>query len=171
MPAYVGKFRVPVRIQLSSAEPLDGFFSVAPRSAIYQGSETLFELLNAPQRVLPFILERDGSVVLVTRQHLDWVEAGEDVDPKLVSPRPFMVTREETVAVEWLDGTRLQGRLPMELPDDLTRASDFMNSDEDFFQLVMESGTMLVNKLRLRAVQIFNASPRPTATIIEFPAA
>ena len=109
--------------------------------------------------------------MLVTRQHLDWVEAAEDADPELVSPRPFMVTREEVVAVEWLDGTRFEGRLPMELPNDINRASDYMNSDDDFFPLVMDSGTLLVNKLRLRAVRIFSASPRPAATIIEFPAA
>jgi hypothetical protein len=171
MPDYVGKLRVPVRLQLAGADALDGFLSVAPRSALYEGPETLFELLNAPQRVLPFILESDESVVLVMRQHLDWVEAGEDADPELVSPRPFRVTLEEIVAVEWLDGLQLQGRLPMELPSGGNRASNYMNSDEDFFPLVMESGTMLVNKLRLRAVRISSASPRPTANIIEFPAA
>ncbi|MGH7741213.1 MAG: hypothetical protein ACRENS_04250, partial [Candidatus Eiseniibacteriota bacterium] len=157
---------MPVRIQMPGADSLAGFLSVAPRSAIYEGSETLFELLNSPLRVLPFILASDESVLLVTRQHLEWVEAGEDADPELVSPRPYLVTREEVVAVEWLDGTLLKGRLPMELPDDINRASDYMNSDDDFFPLVMESGTMLVNKLRLRAVRIFSASPRPTATII-----
>lgn len=171
MAEYVGKLRVPVRIQLANADAVDGFLSVAPRSAIYEGSETLFELLNAPQRVLPFIVASDESVMLITRQHLDWVEAGEEVDPELVCPRPYMVTREEIVAVEWLDGTRLQGKLPMELPDDINRASDYMNNPDDFFPLVMTAGTMLVNKLRLRAVRIFSASPRPTATIIEFPAA
>jgi hypothetical protein len=171
MPDYVGKLRVPVRLQLAGAEPLDGFLSVSPCSALYEGPETLLELLNAPQRALPFILESDESVLLVMRQHLDWVEAGEDADPELVSPRPFRVTLEEIVAVEWLDGVRLEGRLPMELPSGANRASNYMNSDDDFFPLVTESGTMLVNKLRLRAVRIFTATPRPAANIIEFPAA
>lgn len=171
MAEYVGKLRVPVRLQLPGAEALEGFLSVAPRSALYEGPETLYELLNSPQRVLPFILASDESVLLVMREHVEWVEAGENADPVLVSPRPYLVTREELVAVEWLDGTQLQGRIPMELPNDINRASDYMNSDDDYFPLVMESGTMLVNKLQLRAVRIFSASPRPTARIIEFPAA
>jgi hypothetical protein len=171
MAEYIGKLRVPVRIQLPDTDALDGFLSVAPRSAIYEGPETLYELLNAPQRVLPFIVASDESVILICRQHLDWVEAAGDADPELLSPRPFMVTREEVVAVEWLDGMRLEGRLPMELPNDINRASDYMNNDDDFFPLVMESGTILVNKLRIRAVRIFTASPRPAAKIIEFPAA
>ena len=171
MAEYVGKLRIQVRIQMPSAEPIAGFLSVAPQSAIYDGPETLFELLNAPIRVLPFILASDGSVMLVTREHLDWIEASDEVDPELVSPRPYMVTREEVVAVEWLDGTRMQGKLPMELPDDINRASDYMNSDDDFFPLMVQGGCMLVNKRRLRAVRIFSASPRPSATIIEFPAA
>lgn len=171
MAEYIGKLRVPVRIQMPGADALFGFLSLAARSAIYEGPETLYELLNSPQRVLPFILANDNTVILVTRQYLDWVEAGEDADPELVSPRPYMVTREETVAVEWLDGTLFQGRLPMELPDDINRASDYMNSDDDFFPLVMATGIMLVNKLRVRAVRIFSASPRPAATIIEFPTA
>lgn len=171
MAEYIGKMRVPVRVRMPGTEPLGGFLSVAPQSAIYEGPETLFELLNAPLRVLPFILASDESVVLLIREHIDWVEAGEDVEPDLVSPRLFMVTREETVAVEWLDGSREQGRLPMELPNDINRASDYMNSDDDFFPLATHTGNMLVNKRRLRAVRIFSASPRPTATIIEFPAA
>ena len=171
MAEYIGKLRVPVRIQLSNTDALDGFLSVASRSAIYEGPETLFELLNAPQRVLPFIVAHDESVMLISRHQLDWVEAAGDADPALLSPRPYMVTREEVVAVEWLDGTRLEGRLPMELPNDINRASDYMNSDDDFFPLVMDSSTMLVNKLRIRAVHVFSSAPRNPATIIEFPAA
>lgn len=171
MAEYVGKLRVPVRIQLPNTDVLDGFLSVSPCSAIYEGSETLFELLNAPQRVLPFIVAGDESVMLITRQHLDWVEAAAHADPELVSPRPYLVTLEEVVAVEWLDGTRLEGRLPMELPNGANRASNYMNNDDDFFPLVMESRTMLVNKLRVRAVRIFSASQRPAANIVEFPAA
>jgi hypothetical protein len=169
MAAYIGKLRVPVRVQMPGTEPMPGFLSVGRQSPIYEGPETLFELLNAPLRVLPLILASDESVLLLVREHIDWVEAGKEVEPELVSPRPYMVTREETVAVEWLDGSRQRGRLPMELPNDINRASDYMNSDDDFFPLETAAGNMLINKRRLRAMRIFSASP--PATIIEFPAA
>ena len=171
MAHYVEKLRVPVTVRLFGGDSLEGWLSVAPHSAIREGPETLFELLNSPLRVLPFILASDESVMLVTRQYLDSVEPGPEADRELISPPHYLVTREELVAVEWLDGYRVEGRIPMELPRDLNRASDYLNGDEDFFPLITLEGTLLVNKLRLRGVRIFSASPWPAAAVLPFNAA
>ena len=43
------------------------------------------------------------------------------------------------------------------------RVSDFMNSPEDFFPLATSDGVYLVNKSRVREIQLFLTSPRPAA--------
>jgi hypothetical protein len=171
MAQYVEKMRVPVRVRLFGGEAFDGWLSVAPHSAIREGPETLHELLNSPVRVLPFILAEDESVMLLSREHLNSVEPTPEADPELVRPPHYLVTREEQVAVEWLDGHRAEGIIPMELPRDLNRASDYLNGDDDFFPLITADGTQLVNKLRLRGVRIFSESPRPEAVVLPFNAA
>lgn len=167
MPHFVEKRRVPVRVQCSGDEPMIGFLSVSPQSALHDGPETLLELLNTAVRVVPMILAADSSVLLLTRQYLDWVTPDPSVESDLVRPRQYMITREERVAVEWLDGGHTEGLVPMELPRDLNRASDFLNGQDDFFPLVTPSGTTLVNKSRIRAVRIFGMSPRPRASVFD----
>ena len=171
MAQYVEKARVPVTIQFFGGGAADGYLLVAPHSAIRVGPETLLEVLNSTQRVLPFILEQDESVMLVTREFIEVVAPDEDADPELVSAPHYLVTREEQVTLEWLDGRSAEGLVPMELPQDLNRASDYLNGEDDFFQLNTTSGTLLVNKRRLRGVRIFSASPLPAAMVIPFPAA
>ena len=51
----------------------------------------------------------------------------------------------------------------MELPEDLNRASDFLNGDGDFYPLMTRDGTVLINKTRVIDVQVFQESPLPVA--------
>jgi hypothetical protein len=167
MPHFVDKMRLPVRVQVSGEEPMIGFLSVSPQSALHEGPETLLELLNTAQRMVPLVMAADSSVLLLTREHLDWVAPDPSVATDLVRPRPYLVTREERVAAEWLDGRRVEGLMPMELPRELNRASDYLNGQDDFFPLVTPSGTLLVNKSRIRGVRIFGSSPRPRASVFD----
>ena len=61
------------------------------------------------------------------------------------------------------DGTMLDGVIQMELPEDLNRASDFLNGEGDFFPLVTLDGTVLINKSRMIDMQVFQESPLPVA--------
>jgi len=161
MTGYVHKHRAPVRVCLPGQDPVDGLFSLAPQSALHDGPETILELLNSPVRVIPFILTEHSTVLLLTRLNIDWVIAGHGVDPHLVSPKTYAVTREESVHITFNDGRGVSGLLQMELPQGMNRASDFLNTPEEFFPMRTRVGIVIVNKGRVRDVTVTQISPRP----------
>jgi hypothetical protein len=161
MPQYVEKIRVPVRLSAPGIADLRGEVALAARAAFRDGPETLLELLNSPQHVIPFMREPEDDVVLVNRLAIDWLSADESLEPSWIMPPPYRLTREERVEVAFLDGHKTTGTIPMELPQHLNRASDFLNGSEDFFALVTAEATVLVNKSRIAGVRLFQGSPRP----------
>lgn len=160
MPGFVEKLRVTVRLSVAGQAPYDAQLALFPVSESHAGPETLLERLNARTRVLPAKRAEDGAVVLVTREQVDWVEAGEDVEPRLVRPSTYLLTREEHVELRFVNGECMRGVLAMELPDAYNRASDFLNGDEDFFAFSVPSGTRLVNKARVLEVRILGVQGR-----------
>lgn len=149
MLGYVEKLRVPVRVALRGEQPVEGFLSLAPRAEMHEGPETVLERINQLNRFVPFHRAADGVCVLLTRRHIEYVEAAHDVDPALVRPSAFRTTREERVSVRLLGGGSFDGVISMEQPEEFNRTSDFLNGDEDFFPLQTESGTLLMNKWRV----------------------
>ena len=161
MPRYIDKIRVAVRVMMPHEQPVDGAFALGPQAEFHPGPETLLELLNTHQRVLPFHRERDAAMLLVTRLDIEWVEPGRGVTDALVWPPAWHVSREERVHVRLDSGRELSGRILIELPEELNRASDFLNTPDDFFPLVTTDGVRLVNKSRLSSMRVFEHSPRP----------
>ena len=159
MPGFVEKLRVPVRLCMAGQAPYDVQLSLFPVAEAHAGPETLLERLNAPTRVVPAVRADDDSVVLVTREQVDWIEAGSDVEPRLIRPAAYLLTREEHVELRLASGECVSGVLAMELPDAYNRASDFLNGDDDFFAFATSSGTRLVNKARVLEVRILTARP------------
>lgn len=159
MPGFVAKLRVPVRLCTAAQAPYDAHLSLFPLSEHHAGPETLLERLNTPTRVLQVVRGDDGSVVLVTRDQVDWVEAGPEVEMSLVRPSAYLHTREEHVEVLLASGESVTGILAMELPDAYNRASDFLNGEDDFFALSVPTGMRLVNKARVLEVRILSAMP------------
>jgi hypothetical protein len=161
MPQYVEKIRVPVRLRAAGMDDLRGEVALAARAALRDGPETLLELLNSPLRVIPFLREDDEDVVLVARTAIGWVAADPSLEPSWIMPPAYQLTREERVEVIFLDGTRRQGIIPMELPQHLNRASDFMNGSDEFFPLNTTDATVIVNKQRVAGVRLYQGSPKP----------
>jgi len=159
MPGFVAKLRVPVRLCMAAQAPYDAYLSLFPLSEHHAGPETLLERLNTRTRVLPAVRAEDATVVLVTRDQVDWIEAGSDVEPALIRPTAYLHTREEHVELRLVSGECMTGILAMELPDAYNRASDFLNGDEDYFALSLANGTRLVNKARVLEVRILSARP------------
>lgn len=155
---YVHKKRVPVRIAQSGHDPLDGFFALTPRDELGPG-ETILGLLNSSQRVIPFIVEGDGSIILLTRINLDWVIAGERADGSLVLPPDYRITREEPVELHFMNGSAIDGMMQIEGAPTHCRASDFLNADPDFYPVITRLGTLLVNKNRVRETRLATISP------------
>jgi hypothetical protein len=161
MPGYVQKIQVPVRVTQPGLEHTVGTLALAPQAQAHEGPETLLELLNGPLRMIPFIRGADQAVLLLTRLSIDWVEADAKVEPSWIRPRNARITREERVQLRLGDGRRIEGLLQVMLPGHLNRASDFLNAADDFFPLVTQSATVLVNKARVTGVRLFEVSPEP----------
>ncbi len=160
MPSYVDKLRVNLEVAEPGREPMRGMVSLAPRTSLHAGPETVLDLLNSKQRVIP-VTRPDGGTVIFTRLQIAWVRVAADLEPQLVWPESYRVSREESVLVEMEDGSRLAGRIQMELPADLNRTSDFLNGPGDFYPLVARAGIYLVNKAKMRAAALFEVSPLP----------
>ncbi len=160
MAQLVEKIQARVRVSRGEAEPLDGSVSLAPIARSHAGPQSLLELLNAPSRVIPIQCEADGLVLLLMRANVVWV-AAPGLDPELVCPPTYRVSREERVRLVFTDRSRVEGLIPMELPEDLNRTSDFLNQASDFFPLVTANGTLLVNKLCVRETLVYEDSPPP----------
>ena len=160
LPSYVEKIAVPASVVLPGGDRIDGNFALSPAAPFRDGPETLLELLNGTDRVLPFTLA-DGTVVLLSRPAIDWVEVEDGLDPSWVRPPTFWITREEEVELRLLDGRKIVGIVAMELPEHLNRISDYLNLPEDFFPVATRDGTRFVNKSRVAGVTLFESSPRP----------
>ncbi len=163
MPRYVEKLRAPVQLALSGQEPVAGFFSLFPAAEHHEGPETLLERLNAPQRMLPFHRAEDSAFTLVVRERIEWLAAAADTAPELLRPRWFIPTREERVRVRTAHGTTFEGILELEMPHEFNRASDFLNTEGDFFMLATAQGTIFLNKAMVLDVRVYEASPVPKA--------
>lgn len=161
MPEYIPKLRVPVTLAQSGKPPTDGYLSLAAHSALFPGPETLFERLNSAERVIPFHRAEDGAVLLVSRLEVEWVMAGAGVQDPQVYPPPHFPTAEERVRVRLKGGSTFEGMLHIELPEQLNRASDFLNGPEDFFPLITGRGLKLINKAQMIEVLVFENSPMP----------
>jgi hypothetical protein len=149
MPRYVEKIRVPVRLARLGAPPEPGTMALAPHAELHAGPETLMERLNTPTHVVPFQLPGSDVVLLVMRQHIEWVDADEGVEPRLVRPETYRATSQEQVRVRMAGGESFEGVLAIEMPDETNRPSDYLNGEDLFFPLRMPNGTRLVNKLRV----------------------
>lgn len=163
MPGYVQKLRAMVRVLLAGDDPVDGVLCLAPYARFHEGPQTLLELLNSGDRMIPLEVPEDGSVRMVTRTEIVWVAPHAGVEARLQRHTSFQVTNEERIRIRLIDGTSIEGLLQLELPSEFNRASDFLNMSEDFFALETTDGLLFVNKLRMREVRLFSASPLPVA--------
>jgi hypothetical protein len=163
MTQLVRKIEVPVRVSRAGEAPFDGRLFLSPDAPGHAGPQTILERLNTLDRVIPLARAGDGDILLLSGESLQWVAPGEDVDPALLCPPTWFVTREERVRLRFIDGVEVEGLLRIELPAEHTRASDFLNGPEDFFPLVTSGGILLVNKRRVLEVLVYESSPAPVA--------
>lgn len=161
MAQYVEKIRVPVRVSQPGCAPVDGYLALGPQAEFHAGPETILERLNAPDRVIPFQRGDDEQILLLNRRDIEWVAADPAVSTNLICPPNYVVTAEEDVHLRLMGGGTLEGRVPMELPQEMNRASDFMNAREDFFPLLTPFGVLVVNKQRVSSFELTKPSPAP----------
>jgi len=153
----IEKRHTPVRVCPQGGEPVDGSMCLGPRAEFHDGPETMLELLNSAKRVVPFIPDQ-GDVLLLTLRNIAWVLAGPGVDPATVIPPTYIVTREERVELCFADGRVMDGTIQMEVTEDFTRVSDFLNGEMRFFPVKTRVGLMLVNKYRVSVTRLLDSA-------------
>src|SRR5262245_57363562 len=134
MPGYVQKLRASVRVRVADDDPVDGVMCLAPYARFHDGPQTLLELLNSDDRMIPLEGLEDDGVCLLTRADIVWVGPHEGVEARLQRPAMTM-PNEERVRIRLYDGSVLEGLLQLERIGELNRASDFLNMRDDFFAL------------------------------------
>jgi len=160
MAGYVQKLRALVRVLLAGDEPVDGVMCLAPYSRSHDGPQTLFELLNSGDRMIPLEGLDDPAVHLLTRTEIVWAAPHAGVEARLQRPH-VKLQSEERVRIRLSDGSTVEGLLQLERIGELNRASDFLNLGDDFFAVETDDGLLFVNKLRVRDVRLFSAAPMP----------
>lgn len=162
MSRRIDKQQAHVRVSFAGGDPADGYLCLTPRAESRESAETMLDLLNSAKRVVPFLLQENGEVVLLSVRYVDWVLAGPGVDLATVVPPTYIVTREERVELCFADGRRMDGKIQIEVKDDFTRVSDFINSPERFYPVRTRLGLMLVNKERVSETRLIEAQKTNT---------
>lgn len=160
MKGYVQKLRATVRVLLAGDQPVDGVMCLAPYSHSHDGPQTLLELLNSGDRLIPLEGFDDESVHLLARSEIVWAAPHAGVEARLQRP-VVQAPSEERVRIRLSDGTTVEGMLQLERIGQLNRASDYLNLSSDFFAVETDEGLLFVNKLRVRDVRLFTSAPMP----------
>jgi hypothetical protein len=167
LPRYLDKIRIPVTVAQRELKPVEGHMFLLPIAEFHDGPETVLDLLNTAQHVVPFEPVSGDGVFLLTRMHVDWVRVRDAGFERFARPAHHEVTHAEPVEITLVDGQAVRGRIEMELPPDLNRASDFLNGAGDFYPLSTDIGTLIVNKRRVLRTRLFRASAAPIALFDE----
>ena len=159
MSHVIPKRKVAVRIRLTSGEGLEGEVFLDFIDPVHRGDQTLLDMLN--KDALWFPVATAAGVQVVNRFQVLTVEPGDGVEVGLVRRDSSAVFRRERVSLEIGDRT-VTGQIAMDLPDEFSRVSDFLNFPQNFFALETDHGPRLVAKrhvLSLRALEAPPAAP------------
>jgi hypothetical protein len=144
----VPKRKIAVLVRLQNGDTVAGHAFLDYIDVIHRGDQTLLDKLNDDFPWFPVTGDDDG-VEILNRRHVVLVQPGPDVPPDLVRPdleENAAHYRSESVMLR-LDGDlTLEGRIPMDLPEEFSRLSDFLNFPEDFFVVETDDGPVLVSK-------------------------
>ena len=135
---------IPARLLLTQGEPRTGEIFVSERVPHHDGPETALEMLNRPEGFFPFRIA-DGGVVLVAKAQT--VMLAVDHDVSIRDPHRRSVAKTVPLAVILADGSKLEGRATVELPQQSARLLDYLNAaGEPFFVVATAAATNFVNR-------------------------
>ena len=162
----IPKRKVPVVVQLVTGESLAGNVFLDYIDVIHRGEQTLLDKFNDEHGWFP--VRQDGGVVeVVNRARVMMVEPGLGVTPELVRKESAAVFREEQVTVKLSSEEVLVGRIAMDLPDEFSRVSDFLNFPQDFFSLETDDGPVIVSKRHVVSLVPHEEPPVPDSAADE----
>jgi hypothetical protein len=145
MSHVIPKRKVSVHVVLETGENLRGNLFLDFIDVIHRGEQTILDKLNDDYPWFALALE-DGPVSVVNRSKVVLVEPGAGVVPRMVRNDNSPVFRRERVTLKLAQDRTLVGQLAMDLPDEFSRVSDFLNFPQNFFALETDEGPVLVSK-------------------------
>jgi hypothetical protein len=147
MAYQVPMLEVAVTVAMAGLEPEDHFLYLAPYSERRAGSETVADYLNGPRRFFPML--GGGVPKMINRDQVAWVRY-----EKLPTVVELEVTIVERLTIlELIDGSRIEGVVPIDRPREQSRLSDVLNdTHEEFVRIDDDEDTYYVNKAFIRRV-------------------
>lgn len=140
----VPKCRVPVKLCGADGSVTRGSLFVDPATPRHAGQQTILERLNGPESFLVLEVGEGGQIEIFQKRHLLRVTPGADTPMDQVFVPEGLVTRQEDANLTLVNGSTMHGRIWMGLPHDRSRLSDFLNTGEEFFPLLIPGGIHLV---------------------------
>ena len=166
MSHVIPKREVAIQARLETGEILRGDIFLDYIDVIHRGEQTLLDKFNDDHGWFP-LRQDGGSVEVVNRERVMTVEPGRGVAPELVRKESAAVFREERVTVKLASEEVLVGRIAMDLPDEFSRVSDFLNFPQDFFALETDEGPVIVSKRHVVSLVPHEEPPVPDAAADE----
>ncbi len=152
MTGVIPKRQVAVRVRLVGGEERRGVVFLDFIDVIHRGEQTLLDKFNDDYAWFPFLRADGSGVEILFRDLVTQVEPDQGISAELVRKENSPVFRLESVALEVVDGRRLEGRIAMDLPDEFSRVSDFLNFPQNFFALETREGPILVSKRHVKSL-------------------
>jgi len=157
----IPKRKVAVLVRLRNGETVAGHVFLDYIDAVHRGDQTLLDKLNDDFSWFPLSGD-DGDVEILHRRHVELVQPGPDVPSDWVredleaSAEHY---RSETVTLRLESGLTLHGRIAMDLPEEFSRISDFLNFPQDFFAVETDDGAVLVSKTHVFSLAPHDSPP------------
>jgi hypothetical protein len=134
---------LPARVTLTQGKPRAGTIYVGARVPQHDGPETPLEMLNRADGFFPF-RPADGEILLVAKGQT--VALAIDHGP-IVDPDRLSAAKQLRLELVLANGATLSGRAAVELPEQHSRALDYLNATSaPFFELSTDESTHYVNR-------------------------
>lgn len=134
---------LPARVTLTTGKPRMGTIFVGARVPLHDGPETPLEMLNRPESFFPF-RPNDGEILLVAKGQTValTIDHGPIIDPDRLS-----AAKQVELELVFANGSTMSGRAAVELPEQHSRALDYLNSTiAPFFELSTDESIHYVNR-------------------------
>jgi hypothetical protein len=144
----VPMIEVAVTVAVTGLDAEEYFLYLAPYSDRREGPETVADYVNGRRRFFPMMAS--GAAKMLNRDQILWMRY--EKLPDVIDGDNTIV--EKATIVELVDGTRLEGVIPIgDRPREHSRVSDVLNDTREvFFRLDAENDTYYVNKSFVRTV-------------------
>jgi hypothetical protein len=137
---------VAVVVALDGVDDAEEYFVyLAPYSERREGPETLADYLNGRRSFFPMVT--GGVPKLINRDQITWMRF--EKLPHIVDMETTII--EKLTILELADGSRIEGIIPIDRPQEQSRLSDVLNdARESFLRIDDEEETYYVNKRFIR---------------------